>query len=164
MPRFSGSIYKLGINPVVDPPDRSMKIIFAEAGKSAGPIPVRGKLNGFEFEQTLVKYRGAWRLYINGPMLKASGLKVGDTAEIEIEFDPKPRKVPMPGALADAFRKNKMAGIAFDQLTPSRQKEILRYIGSLKTPESIDKNVSRMIRHLLGEETDHVLTRPRRSR
>ena len=32
MPRFLNAIYKIGINPVVDPPDSVMKIIFAQAG------------------------------------------------------------------------------------------------------------------------------------
>lgn len=163
MPRFLNAIYKIGINPVVDPPDSVMKIIFAQAGRSRGPIAVCGKLNGAEFVQTLVKYKGAWRLYINGPMLKSSGLKVGDVAKINIEFDPKPRDVAMPPALADGLRKDKKARAAFDNLPPSRQKEILRYIGSLKTEASIDKNVGRVIGHLRGEKVDHVLTRPRRS-
>src|SRR5215204_6244451 len=102
MPRFSKPIYKIGINPVVDPPEAILNTIFAQAGRSKGPIAVRGKLNGAEFIQTLVKFRGAWRLYINGPMLKESGLEVGDIAKVEIEFDPRPRKVSMPAALAAA--------------------------------------------------------------
>jgi hypothetical protein len=162
MPRFSSSIYKLGINPVVDPPDGVMQSIFAVAKKSKGPIPVRGKLNGVEFSQTLVKYRGAWRLYINGRMLNASGLNVGDRAAIEIDFDPGPRNVPVPAELAVALRTDKAAREAFDNLSPSRQKEILRYIGSLKTEAAIAKNVDRIIGHLRGEETNHVLTNRRR--
>jgi hypothetical protein len=62
MQKFSATIYKIGINPVVDPPDGVMTAIFAAAGRRKGPIPVRGRLNGAEFVQTLVRYRGAWRL------------------------------------------------------------------------------------------------------
>ncbi len=164
MPRFAATIYKIGINPVVDPPDRALKSIFSKAGRSKGPITVRGKINGAEFLQTLVKYKGAWRLYINGPMLKASSLNVGDRAMIEIEFDPVPRTTPMPDDLAVAFLKDKRAREAFDDLPPSRQKEIMRYIGSLKTEEAIGKNVRRIIAHLIGEKIDHVLTRKRRER
>lgn len=148
MPRFSKPIYKLGINPVVDPPDNVMGAIFVQAGKSTGPIPVRGSLNGAEFVQTLVRYRGAWRLYINGPMLKDSGLNVGDVADVEIEFDPRPRDVPIPEALATAFRDNAEAKTAFDRLTPSRQKEILKYIGSLKSEDAITRNVERVLKQL----------------
>ncbi|MEO8043226.1 MAG: YdeI/OmpD-associated family protein [Acidobacteriota bacterium] len=164
MPRFFSTIYKIGINPVVDPPDRAMKSIFSHAGRAKGPIPVRGKLNGAEFVQTLVKYGGSWRLYINGPMLKASGLHVGDRAMIEIEFDPTLRTIPMPGELAAALRKDRQAREAFNGLPPSRQKEIMRYIGSLKTQVAISDNVGRIIAHLRGEKIDHVLTRSRRER
>ncbi len=104
MVKFAATIYKIGINPVVDPPGKVLSALFAQAGKDKGPIPVCGHLNGAEFIQTLVKYRGVWRLYINGEMLKASGLNVGDTANVEIEFDPRPRQTPMPLKFAKALR------------------------------------------------------------
>ena len=154
MVKFSFRIYKLGINPVVDPPAQVLEAIFAEAGRSRGPIPVRGRLNGAEFVQTLVKYQGSWRVYINAPMLQDSQRAVGDMAIVEIEFDPRPRDVPMPKDLETALDKDKKAKAAFNDLSPSRKKEILKYIGALKTAESIEKNVERVIRHLRGEETD----------
>lgn len=154
MAKFSATIYKIGINPVVDPPDRAMQAIFKSAVRSKGAIPVRGKLNGAEFIQTIVKYKGAWRLYINGPMLKDSRLAVGDTANIEIDFDPRSRDVALPSELAKALRKDKRASTAFESLSPSRRKEISRYIGSLKTAEAVAKNVERVIKHLRQEETD----------
>ncbi len=164
MQGFSAKIYKIGINPVVDPPDDVLEALFAQAGRSKGPIPVRGRLNGAEFIQTLVKYQGAWRLYINGPMLKASGLMVGNTAGVEIEFDPRPRGVPMLSELANALKKDKAANTAFGDLPPSRQKEILRYLGSLKTAESMTKNIDRVLKHLKGEQTDklHAIMRAKK--
>ena len=154
MPKFTATIYKIGINPVVDPPDKVLLAIFKRAERSKGPIPVRGKLNGAEFVQTLVKYQGSWRLYINRPMLEESGLAVGDTAKIEIVFDPRSREVPMPDELVGALKNDRKAKAAFEDLSPSRRKEIAKYISSLKTPESVAKNVERVIRHLRKEETD----------
>ncbi len=154
MVRFSQTIYKTGINPVVDPPDAVLNRVFKQAGKFSGPIPVRGTINGAEFTQTLVRYKGAWRLYINGPMLKDSGTAVGDCVRIEIEFDPEPRDVPVPAKLGEAFRSNPSAKAAFDLLAPSRRKEILRYIGSLKSAEAIEKNVERVLAQLSGSSED----------
>ena len=154
MVSFTSAIYKIGINPVVDPPEKALSAIFHQAGKTRGPIPVRGRLNGADFIQTLVKYKGAWRLYINGPMLKDSGLAVGDVANIEMEFDPRPRDVPVPPALASFLAKDKGARLEFEKLSPSRRKDILKYLGSLKTEASVVKNVERVMRHLRGEETD----------
>src|SRR5688572_11023224 len=128
MVKFSFKIYKIGINPVVDPPDEALTAVFEQAGRSKGAIPIRGSLDGAEFIQTLVKYQGAWRLYINGEMLKSSGLKVGDTATVEMAFDPRPREVPVPPKFARVLRADKRAKAEFDALSPSRQKEILRYL------------------------------------
>jgi hypothetical protein len=165
MVKFSGVIYKLGINPVVDPPDEILDELFAEAKRTKGPIPVSGMLNGTDFVQTLVKYAGKWRLYINGEMLKRSGLAVGEKAFVELEFDPRSRDVPMPARLAKALRKNKFAAVEFERLPPSRKKEVCRYLESLKTVESVDKNISRFLSHLLGEKTDaqHGLMRRKKA-
>jgi hypothetical protein len=149
--KFTATIVKLGINPVVDPPDEVLANVFAQAGRSKGPVPVCGFINGAEYVQTLVRYRGKWRLYINGEMLKASGLDVGDTANIEIGYDPRPRNPPMPTTLAEALARNNAARIAFEKMTPSRQKEVLRYLGSLKTPESLGRNVEKVIKQLTGD-------------
>ena len=153
MINFTAKIYKIGINPVVDPPDEVLKAVFVQAGKSKGPIPVRGKLNGADFIQTLVKYQGAWRLYINGQMLVDSGLKLGDDASIELEFDPRPREVAMPAKLQAALQCDKEAKKAFGALPPSRQKDIFRYINSLRTEESIARNVEKIIQQMKGDET-----------
>ena len=151
---FFAKIEKIGINPVIDPPDDVLRSIFEQAGKSKGPIPVCGKLNGAKFLQTLVKYQGAWRLYVNGPMLNSSRLKVGDIAEVELQFDPRPREVPMPEKLETALKKNRNARRIFEDLAPSRQKEILRYLGSLRSAESIQRNVDRVIAQLCGDGPD----------
>jgi hypothetical protein len=151
---FSATVTKLGINPVVDPPDDVLARLFDHAGRTKGPIPVRGTINGAEFIQTIVKYKGSWRLYINERMLKDSGADVGDRVAIEVAYDPRPRDVPVPKPLEDALRKDKKARAAFDQLSPSRQKEINRYIGSLKTTGSVDRNVEKIIRHLQNDGAD----------
>lgn len=151
---FTALIYKLGINPVVDTPDEVLNELFEQAGRSKGPVPVRGKINGTEFLQTLVKYQGVWRLYINGPMLKSSKLVVGDIADIEIEFDPLPREEPLPPKLKVVFRRNITARKAFELLPPSRRKEILRYLNSLKSDDSIDRNIGRVMSQLAGNDDE----------
>ena len=150
MESFTAKIYKLGINPAVDPPVEVLASLFENSGKEKGPIPVRGKINGADFTQTLVKFQGGWRLYVNGEMLRSSGSKVGDEIEVEIEFDPRPREVAMPVRLRNALKFDKKAKIAFAELTPSRQKEIFKYINSLRTEESIARNVEKILQQLKG--------------
>ena len=162
MKSFSANISKIGINPYVGVPEDILDSIFEQTGKARGPIPVRGTVNGKPFTQTLVRYQGAWRLYINGIMRAAAGIDVGDPAHIRLEFDSKPRVEPP--RLVDTLAKNKSAKTAFERLTPSRQKEILRYLNSMKTEESLERNIERVIKHLLGEETNglrHITSRPK---
>ena len=150
MKSFSAKIQIIGVNPYVLVPASILKYLFQKAGKDKGAIPVKGKLNGKSFIQNLVKYNGKWRLYLNGPMRQAAGIDVGDIANVEIDFDSKPRDVPMHPKLRKAFQLNSKAKAAFDKLSPSRQKEILKYINFLKAEESVDRNVARALEHLVS--------------
>ena len=89
MKSFSARIHKIGVNPYVLLPAAVLKYVFQKAEKDRGAIPVQGKLNGHIFIQTLVKYSGKWRLYLNTPMRKAAGIDVGDVANVQIDFDSK---------------------------------------------------------------------------
>jgi hypothetical protein len=149
--QFSSRIFKIDINPVVNVPERVLKELFKQAGKTRGPIPVKGKLNGKPFTQTIVKFRGAWRLYLNTPMRKAAGIDEGDMAHFEINFDSKPRLTPMHPELKALLSKNKKAKEVFEKLSPYRQKEISRYLNNLKSDESVKKNIVRVMEHLTGK-------------
>ncbi len=149
---FTAKIFIIGVNPYVLLPKEVLQKLFKDSGKSKGPIPVKGTFNSHRFTQTLVKYQGKWRLYLNTPMRKATGLDVGDSGKFKIQFDAKPPQVEMPPALEKAFKKNKKVLAVFNSLPPSRQKEIKRYIGFLKNEESIEKNVKRAMAFLIGKE------------
>lgn len=101
-----------------------------------------------------MKYQGAWRLYINGEMRRAAGVDVGDQAHIKIEFDPVPRVEVMSPKLEAALWKNKQAKNVFEKLAPSRQKEIIRYLNGMKTEASLERNIEKVIHHLLGRKTE----------
>jgi hypothetical protein len=150
MKKFAAHIEIIGINPFVFVPEEVLAAVCKRAGKEKGPIRVRGKVNGEVYRQTLVRYRGHWRLYINTTMLKDSPKRIGEKIVVTIEFDPEERTIKPHPKLMRALRGNKKAAEVFRGLTPSRQLEIMRYIGSLKTEESVDRNVERMIKHLTG--------------
>ena len=150
--KFSAKIEIIGINPFVYLPENVLKLIFIQADKSKGKIPVRIKIEGHEFIQTLIRYSGAWRLYLNTPMRKAAKKEVGSTADFEIVFDPEKRVIPPHPKFVKALKENKEAKKIFDNLRPSLQLEIIRYLSFLKTEESVNKNVARAINFLLGKE------------
>src|SRR6202035_2245717 len=126
--KFSAVIEIIGVNPFVYLPPKVLEFIFTQAGKNKGKIPVRIEMDGHEFAQTLVRYSGHWRLYLNTPMRKAAKKEVGDSANFEIAFDPKKRIMKPHPAFREALIQNKAAKNIFDHLPPYLQTEIVRYI------------------------------------
>jgi len=151
MHKFVAEINIIGINPFVFVPEKILQDIFKEAGKEKGKIPIRGSINGNPYKQTLVKYQGDWRLYVNTLMLKNSPKRIGEVVELTLEFDSGDRTIKPHQKLVAALGENQDAKDVFDKLSPSLQNEIIRYIANLKTETSIDKNVIRAIDFLLGK-------------
>jgi hypothetical protein len=149
---FSAKIEIIGVNPFVYLPDNVLKSIFIQANKDKGKIPVKIKIDGYEFPQTLIKYSGQWRLYLNTPMRKSANKDVGDKAKFEIWFDPEERIVAAHPKFIKALKENKEAKKKFDSLRPSLQLEIIRYLSFLKTEESLDRNVMKAVNFLLGKQ------------
>jgi len=152
MQKLKLTIEIIGINPFVSLPDEVLARIFNEAGRDKGAIPICGTINGKHYKQNLVKYSGAWRLYINTTMLKNSPKRIGETIEITVEFDTSDRTIKPHPKLGKALMENREAKQKFDGLQPSRKLEIIRYISFLKTEESVNRNITKAINFLLGKE------------
>jgi hypothetical protein len=142
---FSTTIYKLGINPCVDVPERVSK-----AFGRRGYVPVEVTLAGHTFRTTLVpRGGGRHRLFINGEMRKAAGVETGDTVHVALRLDTKSREIPAPEDLLKALRAASGAYQALEELTPYRRREILRWVLDAKTPETRARRIRRVIEHLL---------------
>lgn len=151
MREFKAKLEIIGINPFVFVPEEILAGIFEEAGRNKGPVPVCGSVNGEPYIQTLVKYSGHWRLYINTIMLPDSPRKIGEIIEVTIGFDPNDRTISPHPELLKALDESEEARQVFDGLTPSLQKEIVRYISFLKSEASVKTNVQKAIGFLLGK-------------
>ena len=161
MIKFKAKIEIIGVNPFVFLPERVLDEVFTQAGKNKGKIPVRMKIDGHEFTQTLIKWSGSWRLYLNTPMRKAAKKDVGSEAEFEIAYDPRERLFPIHPKFEQALLQNTEAKMVFDHLPPSLQLEINRYFGSLKTESSVDRNVTKAIQFILGNGRFVARDKPR---
>jgi hypothetical protein len=144
--RFTAIIKKAGINPYVDVPVR----ISAKLTANRGYIPVKGKINGFDFVQNLVPVKNEpYRLFVNGPMLKGALAETGSTVRFTIEQDPNPEaRIPeiLP-ELKKALIQAKCYTI-FQEQSAHRKKEVLKYFGSLKTAEAIGRNIKKLLNQL----------------
>ncbi|HEY3404596.1 MAG TPA: YdeI/OmpD-associated family protein [Ohtaekwangia sp.] len=149
---FKARIQIIGINPYVLLPAKVLTAIFRAAGKDKGKIPVKMTIDGHAFTQTLVRYSGQWRLYLNTPMRKAAGKETGETATFTVKFNPEKKKYLAPHPkLVKALKQNPKAKKIFEHIAPSLRMEIIKYISYLKTDESIDRNVTKAIHFLMGK-------------
>ena len=148
---FKAKLEIIGINPFVFVPTEILEQLFIISSKDKGVIPVCGTVNGKKYTQTLVRYSGDWRLYINTTMLQNSPKKIGEELNLTIQYDPADRTIQPHPKLTTALSANPQAKRVFDALSASKQKEIIRYISFLKSDETINKNIEKAIGFLSGK-------------
>lgn len=150
---FKAQIQIRGVNPYVLVSGELVKRIKAGWRK---PLPVVIRINrqpGQPWHTNMMpEGNGDFYLYLHGAMRKASNTQVGDTVAIEVGFDPNYRGGPqlMPVWFASALSGQPEAKANWERLSPSRQKEILRYFTNLKSPEARIRNLERALHALSG--------------
>jgi len=152
--RFQASIEINGINPFV----------LVSANRAARlrkdwrkPMPVLVRVNGQPAKSWRINMMpsgdGSFYLYLHGEVRKASRTQVGDSVTVEVEFDDAYRNGPMhpmPSWFQAALDENPRALNAWEDLSPSRKKELLRYFAGLKSAEAQMRNLERAIHVLAG--------------
>lgn len=146
--QFSATIKKVGINPCVDLPLRT-----SQALGRRGYIPVMGLINGESFHINLVPLgEGRHRLFLNGDIRQRAGVDVGSRIQVQLEIDQSPKQEPVPKPFAIALESSPQAQAVWRELSPSRRKEILRYLNQAKREETLKRNSDKAIELLLGCE------------
>ena len=108
--------------------------IIAALGGGKKP-PVALAVNGYSYRSTVAVMGGTYMVGFSSEHRAASGLKGGDTIEVDITLDDAPRTVEVPEDFARALE---VAGAraAFDKLAFSHRKEHVRAIEEAKTAET----------------------------
>ena len=152
--RFRAPIKLNKINPYVD-------VSAAQAARLRPhwrkPMPVRIQIDGKPDVPWRINLMpvgdGSFFLYLHGAVRKASGTRVGDVVAVTLAFDDAytggPLE-PMPPWFEAALRRNRAARRGWDELPPSRQKEIVRYLARLKSPAAQQRNLERALHVLAG--------------
>ncbi|MBI5709283.1 MAG: DUF1905 domain-containing protein [Candidatus Eisenbacteria bacterium] len=142
-------IRRQGPNPYVDVPQAVSRAFAAFA--STGRIGFEGTLGRAPIRGTLIPVgRGRHRLYVNGGMRSAAGVAIGDTVSFALRAT-RPGTVRPPADVAAGLRLMKRARAAFDALSPSHRRELLRYIDDARTPETRQQRIRSTAGHVLGE-------------
>jgi Domain of unknown function (DUF1905)/Bacteriocin-protection, YdeI or OmpD-Associated len=151
---FSARVLLVGVNPYVE--------VSAERAAALRPgwrrpLPVVVRLNGGPERAWTTNLmpvgEGQYVLYLHGAMRKAANVGVGDVVAIHLSVDHDYRNGPrdeMPEWFRAALDRDSRASINWTRLTPSRQKEVLRYFAALKTADARERNLRRAMIVLAG--------------
>jgi hypothetical protein len=153
--RFKAVIRITGINPYV--------LVSAARAKQLKPgwkkpMPVLVRINGEPEKAWTINMmpvgNGSFYLYLHEIVRKASGTKVGDRVEVEVELNSRYKGGPetIPAWFKKALSGNAVAKKAWSALPPSRQKEIARYLAGLKSAEAQERNLEKAIHMLEGKK------------
>lgn len=153
--RFKRVIKIIGVNPYVDVmPDEAARL----KPDWRKPMPVLVQVNGHPEKpwhiNMMPKGDGSFYLYLHGDVRKVSDTKVGDKVEVLVWFDNSYKEGPdnfMPDWFTQALAANRVAQTNWEKLPPSRQKEVARYLGSLKNEDAKQRNLEKVLRMLGGE-------------
>lgn len=122
------------------------------------PLPVLVQINGQPKPPWRINMmpvgNGEFYLYLHGDVRKASQTKVSDQVEVSLEFDEEYKngpQHPMPDWFWSELQKSPTALQHWEELPPSRQKEILRYFSWLRSNEAKDRNVKQALHVLSGK-------------
>jgi hypothetical protein len=166
---FRGRIEIVGVNPYV-------RVSAARARRLKSgwrkPLPVRVQINGAPTRAWRINLMprgdGSFYLYLAGIVRGASHTKVGDRVDVQMRFDEKYRGGPahrMPAWFKQSLRDNPLAMQGWRGLSPSRKKEILRYLVRLKSQQAQARNATRAVRVLAGAQERYMArdwNRPRK--
>jgi len=147
---FKAKIYKTGINWCVDVPDE----VSEQMTKIRGKINIKGKINGFDFIKTLMPVKNSeHRLFVNQAMMKGGKTALEQVATFEITQNDEKiiKKYPLPKQLKTELKQHNLTE-EFGKLTEARKRDILKYLSYIKTAETLQKNIDKLITQLEAKE------------
>ena len=99
--------------------------VVAALGSSKRP-PVRATINGYTYRSTVAVMGGVFMLGVSNEVRKNAGVAAGDTVDIDLELDDKPRDVELPPDFAAALGRNAKAKKFFEGLSYSKKTTLVR--------------------------------------
>jgi hypothetical protein len=105
--------------------------------------PVRGTVNGAPLRSTIAKYGDSHFLPVNREVREDAGAAAGETVEVELELDTKPRTVRVPKDLASAL--DDKARAAFDRMSYTHRKEYVEWIEEAKRDETRRRRIAKAV-------------------
>jgi hypothetical protein len=120
--------------------------VVAALGTSKRP-PVRATINGFTYRSTVAVMGGKFMLGISNDVRQSAGVAAGDTVDIDLELDDKPREVEVPPDFAAALNRDAKAKNHFEGLSYSAKLRLVTPI-NVKNPEVRKERIAKTVAQL----------------
>ena len=157
---FRATIVKQGPNPCVDIPERVSRAF--QPCARLGRIHVEGRLNDTPVRGTLIPTgAGRHRFFVNGGMRSAAGVAAGDSVAFVLK-PVGPDHVTIPADIVEMLRRTNGAKSAFEALSPSHRRQLLRYVDDSRTRKTRMKRTARTIDAILDNRPPAERRRPGR--
>jgi len=143
--KFAAFIKPMGNNTgILVPPE-----IRDALGGGRNPL-VRVTLAGHSWQSKIATMGGDLLIGVSADIRRITGVKGGETHEVELELDDKPRIVEPPDDLRTALAANPAAQAAWDKLAPSHRKAHVTAIEGARAAETRARRVAKAIETLTG--------------
>jgi hypothetical protein len=156
----TGRVEIVGVNPYVVVDALTATALRPDWRK---PMPVLVTINGEKTSPWRTNMMptgdGGFRLYLHGEMRRVSRTAVRDIVTLEISFDGEYRNGPLhatPEWFQSELDKDAAVVATWMALSPSRQKEVLRYFARLQSDAAKKRNLELILRALRGEEIHYM--------
>jgi len=110
--------------------------------------PVRVTIGSYSYRSTVAPYGGVFMLPLAAEHREAAGVTAGDEIEVELTLDTEPREVTVPSDLAAALDAVPGARRAFDALSYTNRKEIVRAVEEAKAAETRTRRIQKSVTEL----------------
>jgi hypothetical protein len=118
--------------------------VVAALGSGRKPA-VKVTLNGYSYRSTVATMGGRFMVGVSAEVREKSGVKGGDTLEVEIELDTAPRVLEIPADFAAALAAEPAAQAAFDKLSYSNKRLHTMPIEAAKAPETRARRIEKSV-------------------
>ena len=115
--------------------------------------PVVVTINGYRYRNTVAVYGDEFLIGVAAEHRAASGVRAGDTVEVDLELDTAPREVEVPADLATALDRVPEARRAFEALSYSNRRRITESVAGAKTEETRQRRIDKAVGELRSGRT-----------
>ena len=107
--------------------------------------PITVTINGYTYRNTVAVMGGVYMVGISAEHRKGAGVEGGDTIEVNIELDTKPREVEVPADFQKVLNKNATVKKKFETLSYSKKNGLVLPIKDAKTEETRQRRIEKAI-------------------